>query len=118
LNGPSSVALDTAGNLYIADTSNNRIRKVDTNGVIATIAGNGDFSFSGDGGAATNAGMNGPRSVTLDAFGNFLIADSINNRIRRVEANGSIATIAGTGIIGFSGDGGAATAGGCPDHAA
>jgi len=109
LNSPLSVALDAAGNLYIADTANNRIRRVGTNGVIATVAGTNAFGFSGDGGAATNARLNGPTGVALDAAGNLYIADNANNRIRRVAANGLITTVAGTNASGFSGDGGAAT---------
>jgi sugar lactone lactonase YvrE len=111
LNGPSGVAFDASGNLYIADFWNNRIRKVDTNGIITTIAGNGvgnllSDEFSGDGGAATNAQLGGPYSVAVDAFGDVYIADSNNDRIRKVDTNGIITTVAGGGA---GGDGGAAT---------
>lgn len=106
---PSDVVLDTAGNLYIADSGNNRVRKVDTNGIITTLAGNGTAAFAGDGGAATNASMYRPVALTLDANGNLFIADSENNVVRKVGRNGIISTVAGTNNYGFSGDGGAAT---------
>jgi sugar lactone lactonase YvrE len=116
LNGPAGVAVDAAGNLFIADSGNSRIRKVGTNGIITTVAGNGT-GYSGDGGAATNAGLYGPDGVTVDATGNLFIADPNENRVRKVGTNGIINTVAGngagagTGGYGnyFSGDGGAAT---------
>ena len=109
LNVPSGVALDAAGNLYIADTYHNRIRKVDLNGIITTVAGNGAQSYSGDGGPATSARLNLPADVAVDAAGNLYIADQFNNRIRKVDTNGIITTIAGTGHESFAGDGGPAT---------
>ena len=84
LHNPCGVALDAMGNLYLADALNNRIRKVDTNGIITTVAGNGSPTYSGDGGTATNASLHGPTGVALDAFGNLYIADTANNRIRKV----------------------------------
>jgi sugar lactone lactonase YvrE len=110
LNYPSDVALDTAGNLFIADPNNNRVRWLDhTTGVITTVAGNGTAGFSGDGGLATTASLSGPSGVVVDAAGNLFIADANNNRIRRVDkTTGTITTIAGNGSTGFSGDGGAA----------
>jgi DNA-binding beta-propeller fold protein YncE len=105
---PAGVALDAAGNLYIADTSNNRIRKVDASGTISTVAG-GVAGFSGDGGDATLAQLRGPWGVALDAAGNLYIADTSNHRIRKVDASGTISTVAGNGSSGFSGDGGDAT---------
>src|ERR1022692_190075 len=104
---PSSVAVDATGNLFIAD--NNYIRKVGTNGIIITVAGNGTNGFSGDSGSATNAELNDPQRVVVDANGNLFIADSYNNRIREVDTNGIIMTVAGNGTNGFSGDGGSAT---------
>jgi sugar lactone lactonase YvrE len=104
LSEPFGVAVDASGNLYIADTSNHRIRKVDNSGVIATVAGNGTESFSGDGGPATTATLNTPIGVAVDAAGNLYIADSFNNRIRKVNATGVITTVAGNGEARFSGD--------------
>ncbi|HTQ51918.1 MAG TPA: hypothetical protein VMJ12_14505, partial [Candidatus Acidoferrales bacterium] len=109
LSYPSAVAVDADGNLLIADTGNQRIRQVDTNGLITTVAGNGNQGYSGDGGAATNASLNQPNSVVVDAFGNLFIADAANGRIREVDAAGLITTVAGNGTSGYSGDGGAAT---------
>ncbi len=115
--GPSGVAVDATGNLFIADPNDNRIRKVDANGIIATVAGNGagagtggygDY-FSGDGGAATNAELNLPQGVAVDATGNLFIADWENQRIREVGTNGIINTVAGNGTNAYSGDWGAAT---------
>ena len=109
LTSPFAVAVDTSGNLFIADSSNNRIRKVDTNGIITTFAGNGTASFSGDGGVATNASLNTPYGVAVDAYNDVFISDSINNRIRMVDTAGNIQTVAGAGGTGNAGDGGLAT---------
>ena len=111
LSGPWGVAVDASGNLFIADGGNNVIRKVGTNKIITTVAGNknGWSGYSGDGGAATSAELNGPYGVAVDAFGNLFIADSWNNVIRKVGTNGIITTVAGNGTPGYSGDGGAAT---------
>ncbi len=102
------MAVDTSGNLYIADALNNRIRKVSTNGIITTVAGNGAGGYSGDGGPATDAGLNLPQNVLVDALGNLFIADYANNRIRKVSPNGIIVTVAGGGAA-DPGDGGLAT---------
>jgi type IX secretion system substrate protein/SdrD B-like protein/NHL repeat-containing protein len=111
LNYPQGVALDAAGNLFIPDQNNNRIRKVITStGIISTYAGNGTLGYSGDGGQATAAEINGPQGVALDAVGNLFIADEDNNRIRMVNTAGIISTFAGNGTASFSGDGGQATA--------
>jgi len=107
LGSPSAVAVDSVGNPYIADTSNNRVRKV-SNGVITTVAGNGTQGFSGDNGPATNAQLNLPESVAIDAVGNIYIADTGNDCVRKV-SNGVITTVAGNGTLGFSGDNGPAT---------
>lgn len=110
LNNPSSVAADAFGNVYIGDKNNNRIRKVNTNGIITTIAGNGTAGFSGDGGPATAAELNAPTAVAVDNAGNVYICDGSNNRVRMVNTSGIITTVAGNGTTGFSGDGGPATA--------
>jgi uncharacterized protein (TIGR03437 family) len=109
LNAPYGLAVDSAGNLYIADSGNNRIRKVAPNGIITTVAGNGRAGFGGDGGIATNAALSKPLGTAVDTAGDILIADFGNNRVRAVGANGVIATVAGTGAQGYTGDGGAAT---------
>ncbi len=106
---PWDVTVDVQGNLYIADYGNRRIRKVDTNGIITIVAGNGTSGYSGDGGAATNAAMTSPHRVLVDKAGNIFISDYSNHRIRKVDINGIITTVAGNGTAGYSGDGGAAT---------
>jgi hypothetical protein len=103
------VAVDSSGNLYIADTWNSRVRKVTRGGTISTVAGTGPWGYSGDGGPATSAQLIWPHGVALDSSGNLYIADSMNYRIRKVEPGGTISTVAGTGTIGYSGDGGLAT---------
>jgi len=111
LGNPSGVAVDTAGNIYISDYSNNRIRKVTAStGIISTVAGNGTGGYSGDGGAATSAELYWPHGVAVDAVGNIYIADTSNNRIREVMAStGIISTVAGDGTASYNGDGIAAT---------
>lgn len=108
LNGPVDVAIDAAGNLYIAEFGNNDVRKVDTNGIITTIAGNHTQGYSGDGGPATAAELNGPGCVTLSPTGDIFVCDQGNERIRKV-SGGIITTFAGNGTAGYSGDGGPAT---------
>ncbi len=112
LNHPSGVAVDSAGNVYIADGDNRRIRKVTVStGIITTVAGNGTAAYSGDGGQATAASLSGPSGLTFDGSGNLLIADTNNHAIRRVSAaTGVITTVAGTGVGGYYGDGGLAIA--------
>jgi uncharacterized protein (TIGR03437 family) len=106
---PSSVAVDEIGNLFIADTQNNRIRKVSQNGIITTVAGNGFGAYSGDHGPATKASLNYPSGIAVDRSGNLFITDYANNSVRKVSNDGIITTVAGNGSQGFSGDGGPAT---------
>jgi uncharacterized protein (TIGR03437 family) len=106
---PNAVAVDGAGNLYIADADNFRIRKVDTAGVITTVAGNGAIGSSGDGGLAINAALFEIRGVAVDGAGNIYISDQAAKSVRKVNAAGIISTVAGNGTLGFSGDGGPAT---------
>ncbi|MCU0578657.1 MAG: hypothetical protein MUF69_03835 [Desulfobacterota bacterium] len=108
LNWPEDLALDASGNIYIADTQNNRIRKIDPRGIITTVAGSGVRGFGGDGGPALEARMAAPRGVVVDPQGNLYIADTDNHRIRKVDAAGRINTLAGSGTWGFGGDGGPA----------
>jgi uncharacterized protein (TIGR03437 family) len=109
---PMSVAVDASGNVYIADSINNRVRKVNPSGTISAVAGNGSSSFSGDGGPATSDGLSTPIAVAVDGSGNLYIADEGNNRVRKVNPSGTITTIAGSTFPGFSGDGGPAVGAG------
>jgi len=104
--------VDTAGNLFVADTNANRVRKVNTQGVITTIAGNGQGGFSGDGAAAVNAAIQNPQDVAVDSVGNLYIAATGQNRVRKVSPAGVISTFAGNGSAVYSGDGGPATSAG------
>jgi sugar lactone lactonase YvrE len=111
LNYPTGIALDSSGNIYIADAVNSRIRKVNAFGIISTVVGTDSTGYSGDNGPATNAWLNEPTSVAVDLFGNIYIGDQGNNRVRKVNVSlGNINTIAGTDAAGYSGDGGQATA--------
>lgn len=107
---PTGIAFDLAGNLYIAESAGNRIRKVSTGGIISTVAGTGAASTSGDGGPAVQAGLNNPWHVAADPAGNLYITQMSDARVRFVTPAGTITTIAGTGVHGFAGDGGPATA--------
>jgi sugar lactone lactonase YvrE len=108
LNSPQGVAVDKNGNIFIADTYNNRIRKIDLNGIITTVAGSQGYGAFGDGGLATSATLYQPADIAIDKIGNLYIADRILSRIRKVDTNGIITTVAGNVYAGFSGDGGPA----------
>ncbi len=104
LDSPLGVAIDQAGNIFIADTGNNRIRKVNADGIITTIVGNGSNGYNGDNISATEASLDSPLGVAIDQAGNIFIADTGNNRIRKVDTNGVITTVAGNDASGYSGD--------------
>jgi len=106
---PTSVAVDIHGDLFIADSGNNVIREVTSNGIITTVAGTGTAGYTGNGGPATSAELDDPTGVAVDSSGDLFIADSGNNVIREVTPSGIITTVAGTGTGGYSGDGGTAT---------
>lgn len=107
---PVSLFLDSGGNLYFMDAGNHRIRKIDTNGIITTVVGNGLGSYGGDGGVAKSALLGLPEGVVVDKAGNVYITEWFNHRIRLISgASGEMSTIVGTGIAGFGGDGGAAS---------
>ena len=103
--------MDAAGNVYIADTGNNRVRVISTQGVISTLAGTGTAGYSGDNGPAASAQLNQPSGLAVDATGNLYVADFGNSRVRKISIHGVITTVAGTGTAGYSGDGGQATSG-------
>ena len=106
---PVSVVVDSAGNVYISDEPGHRVWKVDPSGTITTYAGTGKPGFSGDGGPADQARLNGPYDLAIDDEDNLFIVDYENRRIRRVDPNGVITTVAGNGEVGVAGDGGPAT---------
>ncbi|MES2701663.1 MAG: T9SS type A sorting domain-containing protein [Bacteroidota bacterium] len=113
LNGPTGVTVGPSGNIYIADRFNNRVRMVNTSGIISTVAGNGTYASSGDGGTATAASIAWPANVAFDGSGNMYIAEQAGERVRKVTIFGAISTVAGSGCVGcglYSGDGGPATA--------
>jgi sugar lactone lactonase YvrE len=110
LNLPYGLAADSAGNIYVADLGNNRVRRIAADGTILTIAGSGKSGSMGDGGTATEAQLHSPRNITLDTAGNLYISEFEGHRVRQVTPTGQISTVAGTGTAGLSGDGGPATA--------
>ncbi|MFE5934257.1 RICIN domain-containing protein [Streptomyces sp. NPDC056470] len=109
LNRPLGVAVDSMGVLYVAECDNHRVRRVTTDGKISTVAGTGTPGFNGDGGPAMSAQLNCPRGVAVDGADNVFIADADNHRVRKVTADGTISTVAGTGAAGFGGDDSPAT---------
>jgi sugar lactone lactonase YvrE len=111
LHAPRALAVDPAGNLYVADDNNDRVRRIDPGGLITTVAGNGTTGYSGDDGPAGAAQLNRPRGVALDSAGNLYVADSGNHVIRMVDPAGTITTVVGNGRRGFGGDGGPAAGG-------
>jgi RHS repeat-associated protein len=115
LNKPSGIGIDPSGNIFFVDSNNQRVRKIDNSGIISTVAGSGNVGFGnggydGDGELATEALLNNPHGLAVDATGSLFIADKDNNRIRKVNTNGIITTIAGDGVWGYNGDGGSAIA--------
>jgi sugar lactone lactonase YvrE len=105
---PAGLTHDEAGNLYIAEITGGRVQRVDSQGVITTFAGTGRRGFSGDGGPAINAELDGPGTLGFDGEGNLYVVEILGNRVRQINRDGIIRTIAGTGVAGFSGDGGPA----------
>src|SRR6266568_3977830 len=110
LSDAQCLAVDRQGSVYIADPDNHRVRKVNSAGIIQTVAGVGYAGFSGDGGPAAQARLNAPYGLAADPAGNLYIADLGNNRVRKVSPDGVISTVAGSGQAGSGGDGGSAVA--------
>lgn len=109
LNGPTGLAFDVTGNLYVVETAGNCVRKINTSGIITTIAGTGAASSTGDGSAATAATLNGPTGIAIDAAGNIFISEGDGHRVRKINTSGTISTVVGNGTSSSTGDGGPAT---------
>ena len=109
LNAPAGLCLDSAGNLYVADTGNHKIRRISPSGIITTVAGTSSPAFAGDGDLPTNAQLSFPKAVAVDSAGALYISDYFNQRLRRVNPSGNITTLAGDGSFGYAGDNGAAS---------
>jgi uncharacterized protein (TIGR03437 family) len=109
LNLPVGIAVDRAGNLFISEKENHRIRRITPSGIISTVAGTGQKAYSGDGGVAAQAALNAPAGLVFDQEGSLYVADEGNHRVRRISPAGIMTTVAGTGLVGLSGDGGPAT---------
>lgn len=110
LNTVRGIVVDTNGNVYFSDNANSRIRKINPSGIISTVVGDGTTSYSGDGGLATAAKIHSPRGLTIGKYGHIFFADWGNQRVRYISPDGTISTLTGDGTIGFTGDGGLATA--------
>jgi DNA-binding CsgD family transcriptional regulator/sugar lactone lactonase YvrE len=109
LNSPAGIAVGFGDSVFVSDTGNNRVRMISADGTIGTIAGTGEAGYAGDGGVASQAVLNSPQGLAVDAEGNLYVADSFNGRVRKIDVGGVITTIAGDGAQGYSGDGGPAT---------
>src|SRR5262249_37917566 len=108
LSFPMGIAIDASGNVFVADRDASVVRKI-ANGIITTVAGTGKPGFTGDGGPSAAAQLNSPFGLAVDGAGNLYIADTGNQVVRRISTDGNISTVAGTGMAGYSGDGGAAS---------
>ena len=108
LRKPNGLAIDEKGNIYVSDSGSSKIRKIDVIGNVSTIAGNGDFEDSGDGGPAILAGIRSPGGLAFSPSGELYVAEERTHRIRKIDKEGNIQLVAGTGVAGFSGDGGPA----------
>ena len=106
---PNGIVVDAEGNIFVSDSGSSKIRKIDREGNVATFAGNGQFEDTGDGGPAIDAGIRSPGGLALSPSGDLYIAEETSHRIRKIDKNGIISRVAGTGVPGFSGDGGPAT---------